>query len=266
LKFKGVFACAAEVAISVNVVSRGSRSGTCLESRGNRTGWRPASADDSKRLFDFPGWGRSAACAQLLRHHCQKHPTMRANLANCPLERLPTPGSFWAVALLAIASAALPWNARANLVTSGTSITVDSNVPNPWTSAIGSGPSTATGTTVDLLPNAQVVVGNASAISLADNANITVAGGALIQNHAVSTPGPYGDGGDTVTVHTIARSRSTPAAKFSPLARRTPPRRSTPKAPAISSPITGLSALHTRRPSGSRTPPAATRLLTRRAA
>jgi outer membrane autotransporter protein len=126
---------------------------------------------------------------------------MRANLANCPLERLPTPGSFWAVALLAIASAALPWNARANLVTSGTSITVDSNVPNPWTSAIGSGPSTATGTTVDLLPNAQVVVGNASAISLADNANITVAGGALIQNHAVSTPGPYGDGGDTVAVH-----------------------------------------------------------------
>src|SRR3984893_13137428 len=106
--------------------------------------------------------------------------------------------SFWAVALLAIASAALPWNANANLVTSGATITVDSNTPNLWASTIGSGPSTATGTTVNLLPNAQVVVGNANAISLADNANITISSGALVQNKGVSTPGLYGTSGDTV--------------------------------------------------------------------
>jgi hypothetical protein len=41
---------------------------------------------------------------------------MRPNLANSPLQRVP-PRSFRAVALLAIASAALPWTARANLVT-----------------------------------------------------------------------------------------------------------------------------------------------------
>jgi outer membrane autotransporter protein len=125
---------------------------------------------------------------------------MRPNLANCPLERLPTPGSFWAVALLAIASGALPWNARANLVSSGTSITVDSNAPNPWTSTIGSGPSTASGTTVTLLPNAQVVVGNANAISLADNTNITISGGALVQNGSVNAHGLYNTAGDTIEI------------------------------------------------------------------
>jgi hypothetical protein len=123
---------------------------------------------------------------------------MKPNLANAPLQGVPMRRSFWAVALLAIASAALPSNARANLVTGGTSITVDSNAPNPWTSTIGSGPSTATGTTVNLLPNAQVVVGNANAISLADNANITISGGALVQNKGVSTPGLYNTSGDTV--------------------------------------------------------------------
>src|ERR1700737_2672058 len=106
--------------------------------------------------------------------------------------------SFWAVALLAIASAALPWNANANLVTSRATITVDSNTPNPWASTIGSRPSTPTGTTVNLLPNAQVVVGNANAISLADNANITISSGALVQNKGVSAPGLYGTSGDTV--------------------------------------------------------------------
>jgi hypothetical protein len=123
---------------------------------------------------------------------------MKPNLVNSPLQGVPMRRSFWAVALLAIASAALPWNARANLVTSGTNITVDSNAPNPWTSTIGSGPSTATGTTVNLLPNAQVVVGDANAISLADNANITISSGALVQNKGVSTPGLYNTSGDTV--------------------------------------------------------------------
>src|SRR5258708_22458808 len=120
---------------------------------------------------------------------------MKPNLANSAPQRVPLPRSVCAVALLAIASAALLWTARANLVTS---ITVNSNLPNPWTGTIGSGPSTATGTTVNRLPNAQVVVGDANGISLADNATITISGGALIQNRGVNTPGLYNKSGDTV--------------------------------------------------------------------
>src|SRR5258708_39713563 len=120
---------------------------------------------------------------------------MKPNLANSAPQRVPLPRSVCAVALLAIASAALLWTARANLVTS---ITVNSNLPNPWTGTIGSGPSTATGTTVNRLPNAQVVVGDANGISLADNATITISGEALIQNRGVNTPGLYNTSGDTV--------------------------------------------------------------------
>jgi outer membrane autotransporter protein len=143
----------------------------------------PLAGEDPKRVLKYSGTTQF---------------TMKANLANAPLQRVPMPRSVYAVALLAIACAALPWTARANLVTSGTSITVDSNSPNPWASTIGSGPSTATGTTVNLLPNAQVVVGDANGISLADNASITISGGALIQNRGVNTPGLYNTSGDTV--------------------------------------------------------------------
>jgi autotransporter-associated beta strand protein len=143
----------------------------------------PLAGEDPKRVLKYSGTTQF---------------TMKANLANSPLQRVPMPRSVYAVALLAIASAALPWTARANLVTSGTSITVDSNSPNPWTSTIGSGRSTATGTTVNLLPNAQVVVGDANGISLADNASITISGGALIQNRGINTPGLYNTSGDTV--------------------------------------------------------------------
>jgi outer membrane autotransporter protein len=141
-----------------------------------------------------------AAYAQLFQHHGQKQPSMRPDLASSPAQRVLMPRSFWAVALLAIGSAALPWTARANLMTNGTNITVDSNSPNPWTSTIGSGPSTATGTTVSILSNAQVVLGNANAISLGDNASITIASGALVRSSAVNTSGLYNTGGDTVEV------------------------------------------------------------------
>src|SRR5258708_4827770 len=168
MEFKGGFACPAEVAISVKLLveahaqAPASSLGATEQFRG------PASADDSNWLSDSRGRERSSACAQLFRPLGQKEPTKRQNLANSPLQGVPMRRNFWAVALVAIASAALPWNARANVVTSGNSITVDSNAPNPWTSTIGSGPSTASGTTVTLLPNAQVVVGDANGISLAD--------------------------------------------------------------------------------------------------
>jgi len=102
------------------------------------------------------------------------------------------------VALLASVPIALPSAARANLAISGITITVDSAPPNPWTTTIGTGPSTASGTTVTLGPNAQVIVGNANAISLGDNASITLSGGALVKNTAFNTSGLYGTGGNTI--------------------------------------------------------------------
>jgi hypothetical protein len=198
LEFKGVFACAAEVAISVMVLAEAHAQASASSPEATEQGvGQLQQMTVTGYLIPWAGEGPQY-CAQLFRHHGQKQPSMKPNLVNSPLQGVPMRRSFWAVALLAIASAALPWNARANLVTSGTNITVDSNAPNPWTSTIGSGPSTATGTTVNLLPNAQVVVGDANAISLADNANITISSGALVQNKGVSTPGLYNTSGDTV--------------------------------------------------------------------
>lgn len=198
MEFKGVFACAAEVAISVMVLAEAHAQASASSPEATEQGvGQLQQMTVTGYLIPWAGEGPQY-CAQRFRHHGQKQPSMKPNLVNSPLQGVPMRRSFWAVALLAIASAALPWNARANLVTSGTNITVDSNAPNPWTSTIGSGPSTATGTTVNLLPNAQVVVGDANAISLADNANITISSGALVQNKGVSTPGLYNTSGDTV--------------------------------------------------------------------
>ena len=194
MEFKGVFACVAEVAISIMLLAKAhARAPATSPGQLCRVGL--ASADDSNRLSDSPG---REDPQPVLNYSGTTQFTMKPNLANSPPQRVPLPRSVCAVALLAIASAALPWTARANLVTSGTGITVNSNSPNPWTGTIGSGPSTATGTTVNLLPNAQVVVGDANGISLADNATITISGGALIQNRGVNTPGLYNTSGDTV--------------------------------------------------------------------
>jgi hypothetical protein len=76
--------------------------------------------------------------------------------------------SWRRLVLLALLSAVMPLAARANCTSSGTTVSCDSSPPNPFTSTIGTGPSTAPGTTVTLGPNAQVVpVGNLNAISLA---------------------------------------------------------------------------------------------------
>jgi hypothetical protein len=105
-------------------------------------------------------------------------------------------------ALLASISVALPSPAQANCTTSGTTVTCDSSAPNPWTTTIGTGPSTASGTTVNVGTNAQVVVDSSSAsmgpaISLGNSATITVAGGALVQNAGAGS-GLYGTGPNTI--------------------------------------------------------------------
>jgi hypothetical protein len=92
----------------------------------------------------------------------------------------------------------LPITARANCTTSGTNVTCDSSAPNPFTSTIGTGSSTASGTTVNLGTNAQVVVGNANAISLGNNAAITVGSGARVQNTGNGCCGLYGTGLNTI--------------------------------------------------------------------
>jgi autotransporter-associated beta strand protein len=92
----------------------------------------------------------------------------------------------------------MPLAARANCTTSGTTVTCDSSPPNPFTSTIGAGPGTPSGTTVTLGANAQIVVGNANAISVGSNATIAVGSGALVQNSAFGGPGLSGVGNNTV--------------------------------------------------------------------
>jgi hypothetical protein len=116
---------------------------------------------------------------------------------------------------------ALPSTALANCTTSGTTTTCDSSAPNPWTTTIGTGPTTASGTTVNLGTNAQVVVGDANAISLGNNATITVGAGGLVQNFGVLSLGLYGAGPNTIEF----RSNSTLTVQ----AGGPPPRRSEPK-------------------------------------
>jgi len=74
----------------------------------------------------------------------------------------------------------------------------DTAAPNPWTSVIGSGPSTPTGAVLNLAPNAQISVGNSNAVSLGNNANITLGAGASIQNNATSGAGLWSAGNNTV--------------------------------------------------------------------
>ena len=94
--------------------------------------------------------------------------------------------------------ALIPALAHANCTTSGAITTCDSTAPSPWTTTIGTGPTTASGSQVIVGPNAQIVVGDSSAIALSDNANIAVKSGALVQNGAVGTTGTYGTGGNTI--------------------------------------------------------------------
>src|SRR5690554_4901689 len=95
----------------------------------------------------------------------------------------------------AIAATIEPANAAC--VASGANAYV-CNPPTAHTTTIGSGPSTASGTTVTLNANAQISVGNANAISLRDNAVITLNTGSLVQNRATSGGGLWGAGNDTV--------------------------------------------------------------------
>jgi len=94
--------------------------------------------------------------------------------------------------------ALLPALAHANCTTVGSATTCDSSAPSPWTTMIGTGPTTVSGSSVTVGPNAQIVVGDSSAIALGDNATVLVQSGALVQNGAVTSNGTYSTGGNTI--------------------------------------------------------------------
>jgi len=94
--------------------------------------------------------------------------------------------------------ALIPLPAFANCTTTGTATNCDTSAPSPWTTTIGTGPNALSGSSVMVGPNAQVVVGDASAIALSDNANITVQSGALVQNSAKTAGGTYATGANTI--------------------------------------------------------------------
>lgn len=92
----------------------------------------------------------------------------------------------------------LPLMAHANCVTSGSTTHCDTNNPSPWTTTIGAGPATAVGATVTVDQGARIIVGDAPAISLSDNANIVIGAGALVQNGAEDNSGGYHSGANTI--------------------------------------------------------------------
>ena len=77
-------------------------------------------------------------------------------------------------------------NAHAACTTAGTSTVCDSTTPNPITSIIGTGNTPAEDNR------------DSSAISLRDNANVSVQAGGSVSAVARNAPGLYGTGGNTI--------------------------------------------------------------------
>ena len=98
---------------------------------------------------------------------------------------------------VALGSLALGTDAYANCVTTGSTTVCDTSSPNPFTSQVGAGNSAAgDNQTVTVDPGATISSGNASAISLRDNATITVNG--VVQNYATNSSGGFNTGGNTI--------------------------------------------------------------------
>lgn len=102
-------------------------------------------------------------------------------------------------AAVALALATLSMPAAADCVAAGTAITCGPTGGTQGTT-VGTGPATADNTSVDVQPGALISTGNTSAISLGNNAVITVRGGATVQNSSVngSSQYPGGIGANTV--------------------------------------------------------------------
>ncbi|MDC9837861.1 autotransporter outer membrane beta-barrel domain-containing protein [Rhizobium binxianense] len=105
-------------------------------------------------------------------------------------------------ALVTGGSLMTPSAAFADCVTLGGVITCDTAAPNPYTTTVGAGNSAAADNiTVNVGTGAQVAVGDLNAISLRNNAVITIAGGGLVSATAVSTTGNFNTGGNAIEVN-----------------------------------------------------------------
>ncbi|MBW8375671.1 autotransporter domain-containing protein [Stenotrophomonas sp.] len=105
--------------------------------------------------------------------------------------------------LLGSAVALASFGAQADCVTVGTTTTCTTAAPNPYVTRVGNGNiAIEDGRTVDVQAGAKLVVGDANAISLRDNATIHVGTGATVSATAVSAPGLFGAGGNTLEFRT----------------------------------------------------------------
>ncbi len=97
-----------------------------------------------------------------------------------------------------------PVTASAGCIIGLSSATCSATAPNPSTDPIGAGPNTPSPYTVLLNPNAKVEVTNVGAISLGDNATITLNRGAVVQTTTTQSDGdqgPYQRGWDAIAVN-----------------------------------------------------------------
>lgn len=93
----------------------------------------------------------------------------------------------------------IPGTAYAACNTSGQITNCDATATNPWGATVGTGNVPAEdGRTVTIGTGSQLAVGDANAISLRDNANITVQNGGTVSAKGVSNNGLYSTGANTV--------------------------------------------------------------------
>lgn len=120
-------------------------------------------------------------------------PTHRPPAASAPLHCAATPVRAACVALLlGLAGAPPSWAACAP---SGVVITCSAD--SVQATRVGNG-AASSGVTLDVLAGARIDVGNATAVSVGDNATLHLYGGALVQNNGSSANGVFGTGPNTI--------------------------------------------------------------------
>jgi outer membrane autotransporter protein len=92
-----------------------------------------------------------------------------------------------------------PGTAYAACNTSGPITSCDASATNPWTTPVGTGNVAAEdGRTVTVGTGSQLAIGDANAISLRDNANVTVQNGGTVSAKGINNNGLYNTGANTV--------------------------------------------------------------------
>lgn len=110
------------------------------------------------------------------------------------ISRLLTSTAFIGTFLLISTDTAL-----ADCTSLGGLTTCDTDAPNPWAVRVGAGNTTAgDNQTVTVQPGSSIQVGDDNAISLRDNADITIQNGATVRNAATTAGGQFGTGGNTI--------------------------------------------------------------------